>query len=172
MALPPPPPLPPFHPYQSSHFPTFPSIPPPPPPPYNPKTQPLAFTSCLQNPPPYQPYSPCPFPLPERPSFNPIPPPPPIPPIALKPANNHTSHPIIRNGKATTGISSGKVSFRVDAKSFSLAFAGGRFDPYQIIKTHGKFRGSLWLGIDGLRWVLGVFTTIKVQSRMVFSGSS
>lgn len=130
MALPPPPPLPPFHPYQSSHFPTFPSIPPPPPPPYNPKTQPLAFSSCLQNPHPYQPYSPCPFPLPERPSFNPIPPPPPIPPIALKPANNHTSHPIIRNGKATTGISSRKVSFRVDAKSFSLAFAGGRFDPY------------------------------------------
>ena len=44
--------------------------------------------------------------------------------------------------------------FRIGAKNFFLAFDGGRAAPYHIIEKRRKFVGSLWLGLDSLRWVL------------------
>jgi hypothetical protein len=59
------------------------------------------------------------------------------------------------------GQSNGKASFRIDAKQFTLAFDGGRVDPYQIIETRGKFRGSLWLSGEGLHWILELIGIIR-----------
>ena len=42
----------------------------------------------------------------------------------------------------------------MEAKSFFLVFDGGCTAPYHIIEKRGKFVGSLWLGVDNLRWVL------------------
>jgi hypothetical protein len=36
-----------------------------------------------------------------------------------------------------------------------LGFDGGRVDPYHISEKRGRFKGSLWLGLKGLRWALG-----------------
>ncbi len=43
---------------------------------------------------------------------------------------------------------------RVGAKNFSLTFEGGHVDPYHIKEKRGRFIGSLWLGKDGLEWVI------------------
>ncbi len=51
--------------------------------------------------------------------------------------------------------------FCIDSKAFKLAFDGGRVDPYHIMERRGRFRGSLWIGITGLRWMLDNFVTIK-----------
>ena len=45
--------------------------------------------------------------------------------------------------------------FCIDSKIFTLGFKGGWVDPYHIIERRGRFKGSLWLGIKGLRWALG-----------------
>lgn len=47
------------------------------------------------------------------------------------------------------------TSFRIDSKTFSLGFDGGRVDPYHIMERKCLFKGSLWLSLRGLRWVLG-----------------
>uniref|UniRef100_A0A2N9EED7 Reverse transcriptase zinc-binding domain-containing protein n=1 Tax=Fagus sylvatica TaxID=28930 RepID=A0A2N9EED7_FAGSY len=52
-------------------------------------------------------------------------------------------------------------SFRIDSKLFSLGFDGGRFDPYHVMERRGKFQGSLWLGLRGLRWALEEMGKLK-----------
>ena len=52
-------------------------------------------------------------------------------------------------------------TFRIDSKLFSLGFDGGRFNPYHVMERQGKFQGSLWLGIRGLRWALGEMGKLK-----------
>jgi hypothetical protein len=54
-----------------------------------------------------------------------------------------------------------KGLFCVGAKSFSLAFDGGRAAPYHILKKRKKFVGSLWLGLDSLKWVLKMWTVLR-----------
>jgi hypothetical protein len=55
--------------------------------------------------------------------------------------------------------------FCIDSKVFKLAFDGGRVDPYHIMERRGRFRGSLWIGITGLRWMLDVFVKIRTTNQ-------
>ncbi len=52
------------------------------------------------------------------------------------------------------------------AKSFFLVFDGGRTAPYHIIEKRGKFVGSLWLGLDNLRWVLQTWGLLQQSSEL------
>ena len=61
------------------------------------------------------------------------------------------------------GVENGGNAFSIDSKVFKLAFDGGRVDPYNITERRVRFRGSLWLSIEGLRWMLDIF--IKLQNR-------
>ena len=45
-----------------------------------------------------------------------------------------------------------------------MGFDGGRADPYHIVETKGKVRGSLWLGRKGLQWALGELGNLKHSS--------
>jgi hypothetical protein len=54
--------------------------------------------------------------------------------------------------------------FLIDSKSFTLGFDGGRMDPYHIMERRGRFRGSLWIGIGGLRWILGVIAKARTTT--------
>ncbi len=54
-------------------------------------------------------------------------------------------------------IEAGGNVFNIDSKVFTLAFDGGRVDPHNIMECRGRFRGSLWVGLEGLRWILDVF---------------
>ncbi|GMY20918.1 kinesin-like protein kin-4c, partial [Fagus crenata] len=54
--------------------------------------------------------------------------------------------------------------FCIDSKVFKLAFDGGRVDPYHIMECRGRFRGSLWIGIKGLRWILDIFVKIRTTN--------
>jgi hypothetical protein len=54
----------------------------------------------------------------------------------------------------------------VGAKSFFLVFDGGRTAPYHIIEKRGKFVGSLWLGLDNLRWVLQTWGLLQQSSEL------
>lgn len=38
-----------------------------------------------------------------------------------------------------------------------MVFGGGRNDPYHIIERRGNFRGSIWVSMKGLRWLIGVW---------------
>uniref|UniRef100_A0A2N9FRJ8 Reverse transcriptase domain-containing protein n=1 Tax=Fagus sylvatica TaxID=28930 RepID=A0A2N9FRJ8_FAGSY len=38
---------------------------------------------------------------------------------------------------------------------------GGRANPYNILKRRGRYRGSLWVGLTGLRWLLDVFARLR-----------
>ncbi len=51
--------------------------------------------------------------------------------------------------------------FCIDSKAFILVFDGGRVDPYNIKERRGQFRGSLWVGLEGLRWLLEVFCKLR-----------
>uniref|UniRef100_A0A2N9IZD1 Reverse transcriptase domain-containing protein n=1 Tax=Fagus sylvatica TaxID=28930 RepID=A0A2N9IZD1_FAGSY len=55
--------------------------------------------------------------------------------------------------------------FCIDSKMFKLAFDGGRVDPYHIMERRGRFRGSLWVGITGLRWILDIFAKIRTTNQ-------
>jgi hypothetical protein len=35
-----------------------------------------------------------------------------------------------------------------------LSFEGGRADPYHIMERRGRFRGSLWVGSRGFKWLM------------------
>jgi hypothetical protein len=56
---------------------------------------------------------------------------------------------------------SGGNAFCIDSKAFTLLFDGGRADPYNIKEHRGRFRGSLWVGLSGLRWILDVFVKLR-----------
>ena len=47
------------------------------------------------------------------------------------------------------------------AKRFTLAFDGDRSAPYHIMERRGKFVGSLWLGFEGLRWLLAEWVFLR-----------
>jgi hypothetical protein len=49
----------------------------------------------------------------------------------------------------------------VGAKRFTLAFDGGRSAPYHITERRGKFGGSLWLGFEGLQWLLAEWASLR-----------
>lgn len=55
----------------------------------------------------------------------------------------------------------GGSAFSIDSKAFTLVFYGGRVDPYNIKERRGRFRGSLWVGHEGLRWMLDVFIKLR-----------
>ena len=52
------------------------------------------------------------------------------------------------------------------AKSFSLAFDGGRTAPYHIVEKRGKFVGSLWLGSNNLKWLLQTWVLLRQGSEL------
>ena len=51
--------------------------------------------------------------------------------------------------------------FIIDSKTFTLGFDGGRADPYHIMERRGRIRGSLWLGLGGLRWLVNVILKLR-----------
>uniref|UniRef100_A0A2N9IM18 Reverse transcriptase domain-containing protein n=1 Tax=Fagus sylvatica TaxID=28930 RepID=A0A2N9IM18_FAGSY len=53
--------------------------------------------------------------------------------------------------------------FRLGAKTFSLLFDGGRVAPYLIKERRGRFQGSLWLNMIGLKWLLGVIEQVRLK---------
>ena len=53
--------------------------------------------------------------------------------------------------------------FRVGAKTFTLSFDGGWAAPYLIKERRGRFFGSLWLNLFGLKWLLGVIEQIWLK---------
>jgi hypothetical protein len=54
-----------------------------------------------------------------------------------------------------------KSIFRLDAKTFFLDFDGGRVDPYNIKECRGRFQGSIWVGLGGLKWLLEVLGKLR-----------
>ena len=52
------------------------------------------------------------------------------------------------------------------AKSFSLAFDGGHTAPYHIFEKRRKFVGSLWLGLDKLKWLLQTWVLLRQNSEL------
>ncbi len=76
------------------------------------------------------------------------------PPQQLRPPKN----------QASMGVR--KSMFCVGAKNFFLAFDGGRAAPYHIIEKRGKFVGSLWLGLDSLRWVLKTWGLLRQETEL------
>uniref|UniRef100_A0A2N9H3D8 Reverse transcriptase domain-containing protein n=1 Tax=Fagus sylvatica TaxID=28930 RepID=A0A2N9H3D8_FAGSY len=78
--------------------------------------------------------------------------------------NPHTRGPVLgvenRGGAMPIGY-----EFCIDSKMFKLAFDGGRVDPYHIMERRGRFRGSLWVGITGLRWILDIFAKIRTTNQ-------
>jgi len=104
--------------------------------PYHPLCPPL--TSSLPTPsssvlPLHQPLVPTP-----TTTFSPTPPPNfvPLPNSALKPS------PQVRGGS--------KGYFRIDSKSFSFSFDGGRADSYAIHESRRNIKNSVWLSRKGL----------------------
>ncbi len=51
--------------------------------------------------------------------------------------------------------------FIIDSKTFTLGFDGGRADPYHIMERRGRIRGSLWLGLGGLRWPVNAILKLR-----------
>jgi hypothetical protein len=51
----------------------------------------------------------------------------------------------------------------VGAKTFTLSFDGGRVAPYQIKERRSRFQGSLWLNMNGLKWLLGVIEQVRLK---------
>jgi hypothetical protein len=45
----------------------------------------------------------------------------------------------------------------------SLLFDGGRVAPYLIKERRGRFQGSLWLNMIGLKWLLGVIEKVRLK---------
>jgi hypothetical protein len=55
--------------------------------------------------------------------------------------------------------------FCIDSKVFKLAFDGGKVDLYHIMECRGRFKGSLWIGITGLRWMLDILVKIRTTNQ-------
>ena len=49
-------------------------------------------------------------------------------------------------------------------KIFTLSFDRGRVAPYQIKERRGKFHGSLWLNMVGVKWLLDVIEQVKTKT--------
>ena len=80
----------------------------------------------------------------------------PMPHSIHPPKPHHTPNPAKhRGGKERIGN-----AFCIGSKAFQLIFDGGRMDPYNITEWKGCFRGSLWVGFSGLRWLLDVFAKL------------
>ena len=60
---------------------------------------------------------------------------------------------------------SGGNAFSIDSKAFTLGFDGGRIDPYHIMERRGGFRGSLWVGLGGLCWLLDMLAKLYNQTQ-------
>ncbi len=177
--LPPPPP-----PFASYPPPPPSSRPPPPPAPATiSPTYPPAYTSYPIPPPPLTPIPPpittypthIPYPIyPSHPSYlasleNNVAP---TLPVTEWPATHsklqHTSlpkkpDPPLHYQPIASSVPSGKRSsvFRLGAKTFTLLFDGGRAAPYLIKERRGRFQGSLWLNLNGLKWLLGVIEQVR-----------
>jgi hypothetical protein len=67
---------------------------------------------------------------------------------------------LIREIRKVQPEGSGNI-FIIDSKTFTLGFDGGRTDPYHIMERRGRFRGSLWLGLGGLRWLVNVLLKLR-----------
>uniref|UniRef100_A0A2N9GD56 Reverse transcriptase domain-containing protein n=1 Tax=Fagus sylvatica TaxID=28930 RepID=A0A2N9GD56_FAGSY len=59
------------------------------------------------------------------------------------------------------GKGSNEAFFRVGAKRFMLAFDCDRSAPYHIMERRGKFVGYLWLGFEGLWWLLAEWAFLR-----------
>ena len=53
-----------------------------------------------------------------------------------------------------------KGSFRIDSKTFSFSFDGGRADSYAILESRRNFKSSVWLSCKGMLWILSCFADI------------
>uniref|UniRef100_A0A2N9IIE9 Sialyltransferase-like protein n=1 Tax=Fagus sylvatica TaxID=28930 RepID=A0A2N9IIE9_FAGSY len=61
----------------------------------------------------------------------------------------------------------GGNTFCIDSKAFKLTFDGGRTAPYNISERRGQYRGSLWVGLTGLRWLLDVFAKLRAKNQSI-----
>jgi hypothetical protein len=81
------------------------------------------------------------------------------------PSRSHT-HSFHEGGAASRVIrkvsrEGGIDTFLIDSKKFTLGFNGGHRDPYHIMERQGRFRGSLWVGLGGLCWLLDLIAKVR-----------
>ena len=68
----------------------------------------------------------------------------------------------ISDPKPSPHVRRGSIgSFRIDSKTFSFSFDGGRIDSYAILESRQNFKSSVWLSRKGMKWVLSCFTDIR-----------
>ena len=51
--------------------------------------------------------------------------------------------------------------FRIDSKTFSFSFDGGRADSYAIHECRWNINSSVWMSRKGLEWILACFVDIR-----------
>jgi hypothetical protein len=85
--------------------------------------------------------------------------------ILQNPSPPEKQEPYLTHQPITQSRPSGKKSFvfRLGAKTFTLLFDGGRVAPYLIKERRGRFQGSLWLNLIGLKWLLGVIEQVRLK---------
>ena len=90
--------------------------------------------------------------------------PPNLTPNTIEPMHaSGTSRTVEHRGDRARG---GNV-FCIDSKAFRLTFDGGKEYPYNITECQGRYRGSLWVGLRGLRWILEVFVKLRNPSQTI-----
>ena len=68
----------------------------------------------------------------------------------------------ISDPKPSPHVRRGSIgSFRIDSKTFSFSFDGGRVDSYAILESRQNFKSFVWLSRKGMKWVLSCFTDIR-----------
>uniref|UniRef100_A0A7N2KSK3 Uncharacterized protein n=1 Tax=Quercus lobata TaxID=97700 RepID=A0A7N2KSK3_QUELO len=81
--------------------------------------------------------------------------------ISLTPLPNNVPLPI-SVPKLSPQVRGGSIgSFRIDSKSFSFSFDGGRADSYAIHESRWNFKSSVRLSRKGMKWVLSCFVDIR-----------
>ena len=163
---------------------------PPPPPSSLPTTQPTPFPPPFpplplpvnQPPPQFPRFFPSPFPLPfgffpyhflGPPHTTSLTTPPPFdlplqPPLLPRPTTTLLPFPLpnksllpITTLKPSPQANGGcKGSFRVDSKTFSFYFDGGRAEYYAIHESRRNIKNFIWLSRKGLKWILLCFADI------------
>ena len=75
---------------------------------------------------------------------------------------------VIARGKSSARVGKGSKStiFHVGAKRFALTFDGSCTTPYHIMERRGRFFGSLWLGLDGLKWLLAEWAFLRLSPEL------